>query len=98
MRPIALDNITHLALDIEANAPFLNFFGQRVDMGGGAYFTYGGIALIALFAVGQQTARADEVTFAGYTNGTFNGVPAANQGPGLNDSRNNPTAIATKPQ
>ena len=34
--------------DIEANAPFLNFFGQRVDMGGGAYFTYGGIALIAL--------------------------------------------------
>ncbi len=42
-----------------------------------------GIALIALFAVGQQTAHAAEVTFAGYTNGTFNGMPAANQGPGL---------------
>ncbi len=34
-----------------------------------------GIALIALFAVGQQTARADEVTVAGYTNGAFNGAP-----------------------
>ncbi len=34
-----------------------------------------GLALIALFAIGQQTARAAEVTIAGYTNGTFNGVP-----------------------
>lgn len=30
-----------------------------------------GIALVALFAVGQQTARAAEVTVAGYTNGCF---------------------------
>jgi len=30
-----------------------------------------GIALIALFAAGQQAARADEVTVAGYTNGCF---------------------------
>lgn len=30
-----------------------------------------GIALIAIFAAGQQAARADEVTFAGYTNGCF---------------------------
>ena len=37
--------------DIEEKAPFLNFFGQRVDLGGGAYFTYGGIALIALAVV-----------------------------------------------
>lgn len=34
-----------------------------------------GIALIALFAVGQQTARADEVSVAGYTNGCFNCNP-----------------------
>jgi hypothetical protein len=33
------------------------------------------LALIALFAVGQQTARADEVTVAGYTNGAFNATP-----------------------
>jgi hypothetical protein len=30
-----------------------------------------GIALIAIFAAGQQAARADEVTVAGYTNGCF---------------------------
>jgi hypothetical protein len=30
-----------------------------------------GVALVALFAVGQQTARADEVSVAGYTNGCF---------------------------
>ena len=30
-----------------------------------------GIALIALFAAGQQAARADEVTVAGHTNGCF---------------------------
>ena len=34
--------------DIEQKAPFLNFFGQRVDIGGGAYFTYGGIGLLLL--------------------------------------------------
>ncbi|MFL6210666.1 MAG: PEP-CTERM sorting domain-containing protein [Pyrinomonadaceae bacterium] len=34
-----------------------------------------GIALIALFAVGQKTARADEVAVAGYTNGCFNCNP-----------------------
>ncbi len=37
-----------------------------------------GLALIALFAVGQQTARADEVSFAGYTNGAFNNVNPPN--------------------
>ena len=31
-----------------------------------------GLALIALFAVGQKTARADEVSVAGFTNGCFN--------------------------
>jgi hypothetical protein len=30
-----------------------------------------GIALIAIFAAGQQAARADEVTVTGYTNGCF---------------------------
>src|SRR6185503_18570628 len=30
-----------------------------------------GIALLAIFAAGQQAARADEVTVAGYTNGCF---------------------------
>ncbi|HEX8070413.1 MAG TPA: PEP-CTERM sorting domain-containing protein [Pyrinomonadaceae bacterium] len=30
-----------------------------------------GVALVALFAIGQQTARADEVSIAGYTNGCF---------------------------
>jgi hypothetical protein len=30
-----------------------------------------GIALIAIFAAGQQAARADEVTVAGFTNGCF---------------------------
>jgi PEP-CTERM motif-containing protein len=30
-----------------------------------------GIALVAIFAAGQQAARADEVTVAGYTNGCF---------------------------
>jgi hypothetical protein len=30
-----------------------------------------GILLIAIFAVGQQAARADEVTVGGYTNGCF---------------------------
>ena len=37
--------------DIEQKAPFLNFFGQRVDIGGGAYFTYGGIGLLLLAAL-----------------------------------------------
>jgi len=31
-----------------------------------------GIALLALFTAGQKAARADEVTFAGYSNGCFN--------------------------
>src|ERR1041384_4967540 len=31
-----------------------------------------GLALVALFAVGQKTARADEVSVAGFTNGCFN--------------------------
>jgi hypothetical protein len=30
-----------------------------------------GLAISALFAVGQRTARADEVQFSGYTNGCF---------------------------
>ena len=30
-----------------------------------------GIALISIFAAGQKTARADEVTLSGYTNGCF---------------------------
>jgi hypothetical protein len=30
-----------------------------------------GIALIAIFAAGQQAARADEITVGGYTNGCF---------------------------
>jgi hypothetical protein len=30
-----------------------------------------GVALIAIFAAGQQVARADEVTVGGYTNGCF---------------------------
>ena len=30
-----------------------------------------GIGLIALFAAGQQAARADEVTVAGHSNGCF---------------------------
>ena len=33
------------------------------------------LALLALFAVGQQAARADEVSVAGYTNGCFNCNP-----------------------
>ncbi len=42
-----------------------------------------GLAVVAIMALGHGVAKADEVTFAGYTNGAFNGVPAANQGPGL---------------
>jgi PEP-CTERM motif len=34
-----------------------------------------GIALIALFALGQQTVRANEVTISGSTTGTVTGVP-----------------------
>jgi len=34
-----------------------------------------GIALIALFAAGQKTARADEVTISGSTTGSVTGVP-----------------------
>src|SRR4051812_42522018 len=30
-----------------------------------------GLALIAILAAGQKTARADEVTLGGYTNGCF---------------------------
>ncbi len=41
------------------------------------------IALLSILTVGSSEARADEVTIAGYTNGTFNGTPAAMQGPGL---------------
>nr|MBA3322194.1 hypothetical protein [Pyrinomonadaceae bacterium] len=40
-------------------------------------------ALVAIVTLAQTVARADEVTVAGYTNGTFNGTPAAMQGPGL---------------
>jgi len=40
------------ASDIEEQAPFLNFFGHTISLGGGAEVTYGGIALILLaFAV-----------------------------------------------
>jgi fructose transport system permease protein len=40
------------ASDIEEQAPFLNFFGHTISLGGGAEVTYGGIALIVLaFAV-----------------------------------------------
>ena len=41
------------------------------------------IALLSILTVGSSEARADEITIAGYTNGTFNGTPAAMQGPGL---------------
>ncbi len=41
------------------------------------------IAVLSILAVGSSEARADEVTIAGYTNGTFNGTPAAMQGPGF---------------
>src|SRR5437588_605850 len=34
-----------------------------------------GIALVALFAAGQKTARADEVTISGSTTGSVTGVP-----------------------
>ncbi len=34
--------------DIEEKAPFLNWFGQTIHLGGGAEFTFGGIALIVL--------------------------------------------------
>ena len=34
-----------------------------------------GIAVVAIMAFSQTTAKADEVTFAGYTNGAFNGAP-----------------------
>jgi len=44
------------------------------------------IATIAVMGLGQGVVRADEVTLAGYTNGTFNGIPAATQGPGLQQS------------
>ena len=37
-----------------------------------------GIALLAIFAAGQQAARADEVTVAGYTNGCFTACSPAN--------------------
>ena len=40
-------------------------------------------ALVAIVTLANTTARADEVTLAGYTNGTFNVTPAAMQGPGL---------------
>lgn len=36
------------ASDIEETAPFLNFFGHTISLGGGAEVTYGGIALIVL--------------------------------------------------
>ncbi len=41
------------------------------------------IALLAIITAAQGVAKADEVSVAGYTNGAFNGVPAANQGTGL---------------
>ena len=41
------------------------------------------VALFAVFTATQGVAKADEVTVAGYTNGTFNGTPAAMQGPGF---------------
>jgi len=44
------------------------------------------IGAIAVMGLGQGVVRADEVTLAGYTNGTFNGTPAAMQGPGLQQS------------
>ena len=34
-----------------------------------------GLAVVALMALSHSTAKADEVTFAGYTNGAFNGAP-----------------------
>jgi len=34
-----------------------------------------GIAVVAVMALSQGIAKADEVTFAGYTNGAFNGAP-----------------------
>lgn len=34
-----------------------------------------GIAVVAIMAFSQSMAKADEVTFAGYTNGAFNGAP-----------------------
>ena len=36
------------ASDIESNAPFLNFFGIDLPLGGGAEVTLGGVALVAL--------------------------------------------------
>ena len=36
------------ASDIEEQAPFLNFFGHTISLGGGAEVTYGGIALVVL--------------------------------------------------
>lgn len=36
------------ASDIEETAPFLNFFGHTISLGGGAEVTYGGIALVVL--------------------------------------------------
>ncbi len=41
------------------------------------------LAVMSIMALSHGIAKADEVSFAGYTNGTFNGTPAANQGPGL---------------
>ena len=41
------------------------------------------LALFAVFTATQGVAKADEVTVAGFTNGTFNGTPATMQGPGL---------------
>ncbi len=34
-----------------------------------------GLAMVAIMALGQGVAKADEVSVAGYTNGAFNGAP-----------------------
>jgi len=44
------------------------------------------IAAIAVMGLGQGVVRADEVTVAGYFNGSFNGIPAAMQGSGVQQS------------
>lgn len=38
------------------------------------------IAVVAVMALSQSMAKADEVTFAGYTNGAFNGLPPNSSG------------------
>ena len=41
------------------------------------------IAVLSILTIGSSEARAAAITIAGYTNGTFNGNPAAMQGPGV---------------